>query len=346
MITAAVIGAAGYTGIETLRLLLGHPEFEVTLVTSAAESGRAVADVYPALSGCGLRFEHPDEVDVASVAQVAFLAVPHTAALALAPALLGSGVRVFDLSADFRLVDPEVYERWYGTPHTAADLLGSVVYGLPELTAGSLADARLVACAGCYPTASLLAVAPALEAGLASASSRIVIDAKSGVSGAGRTPNATTHYVAANESVRPYSVGAHRHSPEIVQELSRIAGAPVDVCFAPHLVPATRGLLATTYLAARPGLTAAEAVRVYRERFAGSPFVTVLDADRMPSTREVTGTNRAHIGIAVDAGSSTLVVACAIDNLVKGSGGQAIQCANIACGLDETAGLSAYGPVV
>lgn len=346
MIKAAVIGAAGYTGIETVRLLLGHPGFEVALVTSAAECGRAVEDVYPALAGCGLTFSDPGTTRVSDVAQVAFLAVPHTAAMALVPGLLGAGVRVFDLSADFRLTEAALYERWYGTPHTAAGLLGTAVYGLPELAGDTLRGAALVACPGCYPTASLLAVAPALEAGLASSSSTIVIDAKSGVSGAGRTPTPGAHFAAANEAVRPYSVGVHRHTPEIVQALSRVAGAPVSVCFAPHLVPATRGLLATAYLRALPGLTTAEAVEAYRERFAKAAFVTVHDGGRMPSTREVSGSNRAHIGLTVDGDSGTLVVACAIDNLVKGSGGQAIQCANIACGLPETSGLTAYGPIV
>jgi N-acetyl-gamma-glutamyl-phosphate reductase len=346
MVRAAVIGAAGYTGIETVRLLLGHPEFELTLVTSAAEAGRPVEDVYPALAGCGLRFEDPAAVSVSDLAEVAFLAVPHTAALPIVPGLLDAGVRVFDLSADFRLADAAVYQRWYGTPHTAADLLATAVYGLPELAGDALAGARLVACPGCYPTASLLAVVPALEAGLALATSRIVIDAKSGVSGTGRTPTPVAHFAAANESVRPYSVGVHRHTPEIAQALSLVTGSPVSVCFAPHLVPATRGLLATAYLDARPGLSVADAVDVYRQRFADSAFITVHEAGRMPATREVSGTNRAHIGIAVDEASGTLVVACAIDNLVKGSGGQAIQCANIVCGLDESAGLSTYGPVV
>lgn len=346
MVKAAVIGAAGYTGIETVRLLLGHPGFDLTLVTSAAESGRSVEDVFPSLAGCGLVFRNPDATAVADVADIAFLAVPHTAALALVPDLLRSGVRVFDLSADFRLTDPALYENWYGTPHTAPGLLSETVYGLPELVGDSLIDARLVACPGCYPTASVLAAFPALESGLVSATSKVVIDAKSGVSGAGRTPTPTAHYASANESVSPYAVGVHRHTPEIAQALSGVVGAPVSVCFAPHLVPMTRGLLATAYLDARPGLTAVEAVEVYRARYETAPFVTVHDAGRMPSTREVSGTNRAHIGIAVDGASGTLVVACAIDNLVKGSGGQAIQCANIALGLPETHGLAAFGPVV
>jgi len=345
MIRAAVVGAAGYTGVETVRLLLGHPDIEVTVVTSAADAGRALDDLYPALAGSGLVFESPNACHLAGSADVAFLAVPHTAALALAPALLDAGLTVVDLSADFRLKDAAIYESWYGTPHTAPALLEAAVYGLPELTRASLAGARLIACAGCYPTASALAAAPAIEAGLAAASP-VLIDAKSGVSGAGRTPTSGTHYCTANEAVQPYKVATHRHTPEIAQTLSAVAGQDVSVCFVPHLVPATRGLLATAYLRAADGLTTADAIDAYRARYVDEPFVTVHGAGRMPSTREVSGTNRAHIGVAVDEAAGMLVVACAIDNLVKGSGGQAIQCANIALGLAETAGLSTFGPIV
>jgi N-acetyl-gamma-glutamyl-phosphate reductase len=345
MLRAAVIGAAGYTGIETLRLLLGHTGFEVTLVTSAAEADRAVGDVYPALAGSGLVFKDPDACDIAGSADVAFLAVPHTAALGLAPALLEAGLTVVDLSADFRLKDAAVYEAWYGTTHTAPGLLDEAVYGLPELTRAALVGAKLIACAGCYPTASALAAAPAIEAGLVEPA-KVIIDAKSGVSGAGRSLTPGTAFSAANESVLPYKVGSHRHTPEIAQTLSAVAGAPVAVCFAPHLVPMTRGLIATVYMDAVDGLTVDDAVDAYRARYADEPFVTVHGRDHMPSSHEVAGTNRAHIGIALDEASRTLVVACAIDNLVKGSGGQAIQCANIALGLPETDGLTAYGPVV
>jgi N-acetyl-gamma-glutamyl-phosphate reductase len=346
MVRAAVIGAAGYTGIETVRLLLGHPEFEVTTITSAAEAGRSLEDVYPSLPGTGLVFEDPDACAVEENAEVVFLAVPHTAALAIVPSMLEAGVRVFDLSADYRLKDANAYEAWYGRPHTSPELLDRAVYGLPEFMRDDLVDARLVACPGCYPTASVLAAAPAIEAGLASAGATVVVDAKSGVSGAGRSLTESSHYAAANESVQPYGVGKHRHTPEIAQALSAVAGAPVPVCFAPHLVPMTRGLLSTVYLSMGEGLTADEAVEAYRGRYAGEPFVTVHAPGRMPSTHEVAGSNRAHIGLAVDHASSMLVVACAIDNLVKGSGGQAIQCANIAFGFPETAGLDAYAAVV
>ena len=345
MIRAAVVGGAGYTGIETVRLLLAHPEFEVTVVTSAADAGRSLDEVYPALAGCGLVFEDPSQCDLAASAEVVFLAVPHTASLAIAPGLIDAGLTVIDLSADFRLKDAAVYESWYGSKHTAAHLLGTAVYGLPELTRASLPGASLVACPGCYPTATALAAAPALEAGLVSAAS-VVVDAKSGVSGAGRSLAQGSHFAVANESVKPYKVGSHRHTPEIAQTLSAVAGSPVSVCFAPHLVPMTRGLLSTVYMQATDGLTAAEAMDAYRARYSDEPFITVHAEGVMPATHEVSGGNRAHIGIALDEASGMLVVACAIDNLVKGSGGQAIQCANIVFGLPETSGLSAYGPVV
>lgn len=346
MVRAAVVGAAGYTGIETVRLLLGHPGFEVTTVTSAADAGNLVEDLYPGLTGCGLRFEAPDIAKIAADADVAFLAVPHTAALDIAPALLDAGLKVFDLSADFRLNDAAVYETWYAVHHTAPELLESAVYGLPELSREGLVDATLVACPGCYPTASAIAVAPAYRAGLTIHGGRVVIDAKSGVSGAGRKANAATHYVTANESMRPYGVGSHRHTPEIAQTLAALAGSQVSLCFTPHLVPLSRGLLATAYLQAVDGLTTEDAVGAYMQAYADEPFVTVHPAGRMPATHDVVGTNRAHVGVAVDEASSTLVVACAIDNLVKGSGGQALQCANIALGFEETTGLAFYAPVV
>jgi len=345
VVRAAVIGAAGYTGIELVRLLLAHPDFEIAAVTSASDAGRPVEDLYPALAGCDLVFEAPDVPSLACSVDAVFLAVPHTAAMDLAPAFLDAGVKVLDLSADFRLRDSAVYEAWYETPHTAPHLLASAVYGLPELGREALKDAQLVACPGCYPTATILAAAPAIEAGLAS-SGRIVVDAKSGVSGAGRSATATTHYCSVNEAVSPYKVGSHRHTPEIAAALSEVAGSPVRVAFAPHLVPMTRGLLSTVYLESVSGLTLLDAVEAYRTRYADEPFITVHPAGRMPSTREVSGTNRAHIGVAVDAASGTLVVACAIDNLVKGSGGQAIQCANIVFGLPETAGLTTPASVV
>ena len=253
MVEVAVVGAAGYAGIEAVRWVLGHPRLHLALATSAADEGRAIGEVYPALAhATDLAFSAPDADAIAGQRQVALLAVPHTAALALAPALLERGVRVVDLSADYRL-DADVYEEWYATPHTSPDLLGEAVYGLPELDRSRLADARLVACPGCYPTATVLAVLPALEAGVA-IGTRVVVDAKSGVSGAGRAPSAGTHYCAVNESVAPYKVGVHRHTPEIERALRAAAGREISVIFAPHLVPMTRGLLSTVYVDVEDGL--------------------------------------------------------------------------------------------
>jgi N-acetyl-gamma-glutamyl-phosphate reductase len=345
MVRAAVIGAAGYTGVELVRLLLAHPDLQVTAVTSTADAGRPLDDLYPALAGCGLTLQAPVVAEIAQVADVAFLAVPHTAALPLVPPLLDAGLTVVDLSADFRLQDAATYEAWYETTHTSPELLASAVYGLPEMSRVGLAGANLIACPGCYPTASILAAIPALESGV-SAAGKVVVDAISGVSGAGRSANATTHYCSANESLATYKVATHRHTPEIAQALTLAAGRDVSVVFTPHLAPLTRGLLATVYLDVTDGFTTLDAVELYAARYSGEAFVTVHPAGRMPSTAEVRGSNRAHIGVAVDRASGTLIATCAIDNLVKGSGGQAIQCANIALGLPETDGLTAPAPVV
>lgn len=342
----AIVGAPGYAGAELTRLLASHPELHPTLLTSSTEAGRRVGEVYPALAPfVDAVYVEPDIDAIADACDVAFLAVPHTAALEIVPRLLAAGVLVIDASADFRLDDAEVYERWYGVAHTAPELLPEAVYGLPELFRADLPGARLVASPGCYPTAALLAAAPALEAGVA-AGDRVVVDAKSGVSGAGRTPSAATHYPAASESITPYKVTTHRHTPEIAQGLSRISGQKTKVVFTPHLAPMSRGLLATVYLDLVGSLATDEALALYVERYAGEPFITVHEAGRMPATLEVRGSNRAHLGLAVDEDAGMLVVACAIDNLVKGTAGQAVQCANVVLGLDETTGLDLTVPVV
>lgn len=339
MTHVAVIGAAGFAGIEAVRLVLGHPRLELRLATSAADAGKRICDVYPALTGfTDLAFAAPDPQEIAHLASVALLAVPHTAALELVPTLLDAGVTVIDLSADFRLKDAAVYESWYGAVHTAPEMLTEAVFGLPELDRSGLSGARLVACPGCYPTATTLAALPALEAGVVT-SSRVIVDAKSGVSGAGRSALSATHYVTVNEAIAPYKVAAHRHTPEIEQTLSSAAGRPIGVVFSPHLVPMTRGLLSTVYLDVAPGFSAQDALALYRARYAAEPFVHMKDAGQMPSTAEVRGTNRAVIGVTVDARTGTLIAACAIDNLGKGAAGQAIQCANAVLGYPETEGL-------
>ena len=346
MTNVAVVGAAGYAGIEAVRLVLSHERLTLTLATSSADEGRAVSAVYPSLQGAtDLVFSAPDADAIAHVADVALLAVPHTAALDLVPKLLERGVTVIDLSADYRLADPDVYAHWYGTEHTSPELLPEAVFGLPELDRTCLHGARLVACPGCYPTATTLAALPALAAGVVTGS-RVVVDAKSGVSGAGRSSTPGTHFVTVDEAVAPYKVAAHRHTPEIEQALSAAAGTPVRAVFAPHLVPMSRGLLSTVYLEVQEGFTSADALSLYEAHFAAEPFVFVRPAGLMPSTAEVRGTNRASIGVTVDEHTSTLVAACAIDNLVKGAAGQAIQCLNAVLGYPETEGLDRPGPVV
>jgi len=346
MVEVAVVGAAGYAGIEAVRLVLAHPQLSLALATSAADAGKPIGSVYPALSGVtDLSFSEPDADAIGATSQVALLAVPHTAALALVPELLARGVTVVDMSADYRLKDAATYEAWYGATHSSAELLGEAVFGLPELDRSRLFGARLVACPGCYPTATTLAALPALESGRG-AGNRVIVDAKSGVSGAGRSATAGTHYTTVNESVQPYKVGSHRHTPEIEQALSVAAGRDMSVIFTPHLIPMSRGLLSTVYIDVAGGLTTAEAVETYRDRYRDEPFVHVHDAGTMPSTAEVRGTNRAAIGVVVDGRTNTLVAACAIDNLGKGAAGQAVQCLNAVLGYPETEGLDRPGPVV
>lgn len=346
MLKVAVVGAAGYAGIEAVRLILGHPEMELVAATSDSEKGVALAELYPALAGLtDLRFSAHSDGHIGRNADLAFLAVPHTAALGIAPDLLAAGCRVIDLSADYRLHDAAIYSDWYDAVHTSPFLLEEAIYGLVEFNRAFLPDARLVAAPGCYPTASGLAAIPALECGIARGG-RIIVDAKSGVSGAGRGANATTHYCSAAESVKPYKVASHRHTPEIEQIFSDVSGHPVEVVFTPHLVPMVRGLLSTVYMDVEPGFTTEDAVELYRARYASDPFVYVHDVDVMPSTGDVRGTNRAHIGVVVDQRTDMLIATCAIDNLVKGASGQAVQCANIMYGLSEVAGFTGSSPVV
>ena len=345
-IRVGIVGAAGYAGAELVRLLLAHPDFEVVAITSNADAGQSLASVYPSFTGVSeLAFTTHDDPALKSCDAV-FLAVPHTAALAQVPGLLEAGVSVFDLSADYRLSNPAVYEAWYGAKHTSPELLATRAFGLPELFPGDLAaaaerhragEAVLVACAGCYPTATSLAARPAIDAGWVRADAPIVVDAISGVTGAGKSCNARTHFCSAEENLEAYGVCKHRHTPEIEQILS----APDRVVFTPHLAPLKRGLLSTVTLQLAPGadLTAEAAVERYRDFYADRPFVRVLDAGQMPRTASVVGSNACQIGLAVNARAGVLVATGAIDNLCKGAAGQAVQCANLVFGLGEERGL-------
>ena len=355
-VRVCVVGATGFAGIEVCRLVLNHPQMELVMATDRKEAGTKLSEVYPSFAGaCDLTLSLPEPSAIAEKADVAFLAVPHTASLTITPQLLAAGVTVLDLSADYRLHDPKVYEEWYATPHTSPELLSQTVYGLPELNREGLeflaarraaGEAVLVAVPGCYPTATALAATPALAAGIAKGD-LVISDAISGVSGAGRGANARTHFCHANESVEAYGVAKHRHTPEIEQTLSEVAGRPMNVVFTPHLAPLTRGLLATVYLEAADDATAESVQAAYEARYANEPLVTVLPAGSMPSTSSVFGTGRAQVGVALDARRRrTIIASCAIDNLGKGAAAQAMQCANIVCGLPETCAVDSAAPLV
>ena len=345
MLKAGIVGAAGYAGAELVRILLRHPSFELSVITSNSDEGVALSQVYPAFTGItDLVFSRHDNPALFDC-DVVFLATPHTVAMKSAPGLLESGVTVVDLSADYRLRSQETYEKWYKVQHTSPELLAKAAFGQPELNRAQLNDAAarhangesvLVACAGCYPTATSLAAAPAIEL----SEGVVVADAISGVSGAGRSATARTHYVSANENFEAYGVTSHRHTPEIEQ----ILGIPGRLVFTPHLAPATRGLLSTVTMQlsaeARRSATAESIHRRYCDAYANSPFVTVLPLGQQPKTSSVVGTNRAHVGVAYNATTGSVIATCAIDNIVKGAAGQAVQCANIVCGLPEDQALS------
>ena len=339
-IPTAIVGASGYTGRELVRLLLGHPLVDLVAATSRAEAGHTLADVFPRfakLPGSGLAFIDPDARTIAaSGAKAAFLALPHGVAAEIAGALLGHGLRVIDLSADFRLHDPAIYEEFYGSAHPAPELLKQAVYGLPEIHGDALADANLVASPGCYPTSILLPLIPLLRAGLLDPST-IVCHSMSGVSGAGRKAATPLLFCECNESVRAYGLPKHRHLSEIEQELSLAAQSTVTISFLPHLVPVTNGI-ATTTTATLTGSTEAVAAAL-TDTYAQAPFVRLLGAGACPDTKHVTGTNFIDIGWHHDLRTGRLLLLSAEDNLGKGAGGQAVQSFNRMFGLGETSGL-------
>jgi N-acetyl-gamma-glutamyl-phosphate reductase len=347
-ISTGIVGAAGFAGVELTRLALKHPDLELTVVTSNELAGVRVDQEYPAFLGAtNLAYTTHDDPAL-SACDLVFLAVPHTAALKAAPPLVKRGAVVVDLSADFRLEDPAVYEQWYQTPHTAVDLLRERAFGLPELFADHLQKAHeryeaqqgvLVGCAGCYPTATSLAGAPAIRAGYLAASGPVVVDAISGVTGAGKKATARTHYCFADENLEAYGVATHRHTPEIEQ----ILGIEGRLVFTPHLAPLNRGLLSTVNIPLAPHAPdqVDDYIQLYREFYQASPFVQVLPAGSMPKTSSVVGTNYAHIGLALNNRARVLIAVAAIDNIGKGAASQAMQCANVVLGLPEDTALNA-----
>jgi N-acetyl-gamma-glutamyl-phosphate reductase len=346
MVRVAIVGASGYAGAELLRLLIAHPEVDIAAVYARSSAGARLADVFPQFRGViDLAIEPFDPAAVADAAQVAFTALPHGDSARAVGELVRRGVTVIDLSADFRLRSAEVYAQWYGDsiagPHPEPQLLSEAVYGLPELHRAAIRGARLVAAPGCYPTSAILPAAPLLARQLISPSG-LVIDAKSGASGAGRSPGLATHLPEAGEGVRAYKVaGAHRHTAEIEQELAAVAGGAVRLTFSPHLLPMSRGILACVYGdPTDPGRPEAAYRDALAEAYAGERFVTVLPADALPDTSFVRGSNRAHLAVRLDQRAGKVIAMCAIDNLAKGASGQAIQCLNIMRGWDEATALS------
>ncbi|SFM39016.1 N-acetyl-gamma-glutamyl-phosphate reductase [Thermodesulforhabdus norvegica] len=339
MLKVGVLGGSGYTGFELIRLLATHPEVKIVAVSSRAQEESAVSEHYPAFRKfVDLRYVLPDDPVFEKGVDVVFSALPHGASMKAVSGLVEKGVRVIDLSADFRIRDAAVYEQWY-EPHTSPDLLKDAVYGLPELYRREIASARLVANPGCYPTSIILALAPLLKNRLIEEDS-IIIDSKSGVTGAGRGLSLTTHFCEVNEGFKAYKVGGvHRHIPEIEQELSLISGKEIRVTFTPHLVPMSRGILSTLYVVPREGVKAGEIDEAYRTMYADEPFVRLVGSGEMPSTLQVRGSNFCDIGWKLDGRSGRLIVVSAIDNLTRGASGQAVCNMNIMFGIPETTGL-------
>ena len=344
MTSVGIIGASGFTGAELLRLCAQHPHLDVRLATGDTQAGSRVADVYPSLAAgyADLAFEKYDP-DACDGLDLVFLGLPHGASQDVVPELSGRVGRIVDLAADFRLRDPALYPRWYGDEHAHPELLGDFVYGLPELFRDRVTGATRVAAPGCYVTTAVLALAPLLRAGLVEPTG-IVVDAASGVSGAGRPPKPTTTFCTVDENFTAYGLLDHRHTPEIEQGLGEVAGADVQVLFTPHLAPMNRGILATCY--ARPSdpvaaPSTADLLALLRATWADEPFVVVTEGS--PSTKATAGSNSVHVTAMADERTGWVVALAALDNLVKGASGQAIQCANIMLGLPEAAGLPVVG---
>lgn len=340
MIKVGIIGGTGYTGAELLRLLTGHPNVEIAAVTSRSNQGELVSDIYPNLRGIvDVPFVTP-ELNNLSGCDVVFFATPHGVAQSSVPSFLAAGIKVIDLSADFRLRDQSVWEKWYGQPHQASDMLPRAVYGLPEVNREAIVDADLVACAGCYPTSIQLGLLPLLRQGCVD-SSDIIANSASGVSGAGRQANISTLLSEASDSFKAYGASGHRHQPEIEQGLEDIAGHSVGLTFVPHLLPIIRGIHTTIY--ANLVDLNVDIQELYEHHFKNEPFIDVLPAGSHPETRTVRGSNYCRIAVHRPNNGRKVIILVVEDNLTKGASGQAIQCMNLMFGLPETLGLMMPG---
>lgn len=339
MIRAAIIGGSGYTGIELLRILAGHGRVAVTAVTSEKSAGKKVGEVFPHLSGYGsLTYEPFNKEALLDRADVFFLALPHAASQEAVHFFYSRRRKVIDLSADYRLRDPKVYQEWYATPHNYTSTLKKAVYGLPERYRKSIRRASLIANPGCYPTSAILGLVPAIMQGIIDAGS-IVVDSKSGTSGAGRKADIAVSFCEVNEGFKAYGIGVHRHTPEIEQEISAVAGSDLTINFTPHLVPADRGILTTIYARLLRKIKTEEISSMYKKAYGKEPFVRLLNPGAFPNIKNVRGSNICEIGLKVNERTGTLIIVTAIDNLVKGASGQAVQNMNIMFGIEETEGL-------
>lgn len=342
MIKIAIIGGTGYTGVELLRLLAQHPEADVHAISSRAEAGRAVADLYPSLRGhYDLVFCDPSAIDYADI-DLAFFATPHGVAQSSVAEVLSAGTKVIDLSADFRVKDIELWEQWYGQSHQCPELVEEAIYGLPEVNRSVIKDARLIACPGCYPTSVQLGLMPLLSEGLINLQT-IVANSASGATGAGRQANINNLLTEISDSYKAYGVDGHRHLPEIEQGLSDMAGQSVTLTFVPHLLPVNRGILSTIYadlLDEAFDKTEHDFQALYEHSYSQEPFVDVLPAGQQPTLRSVRGTNMCRMAVARPQGRNKLVITVAEDNLMKGASGQAVQNMNIMFGLNEKEGLN------
>lgn len=335
---AAIFGASGYTGQELIRILSGHPQVELAAVTSRRYAGVKVPDVFPSLSGLtSLTYVNASPGRIAELCDVVFLALPHGVSMEIAPVFLEAGKKVIDLSADYRLRDPATYEAWYAK-HSSAGLIGQAVYGIPELYRDAVRQSALIANPGCYPTSIILGLAPALKNKLLDVST-IIADSASGVSGAGRDPVVGSLFCEADGGFKAYKVGKHRHTPEIEQELNKLAGEKFFISFTPHLLPVKRGILSTMYASLGKEATEADLHALYDSFYAGEKFVRICPAGTFPNLSSVCGSNYCDIGLTVDPRTRRVIIISAIDNLVKGAAGQAVQNMNLVCALPEDSGL-------
>ena len=346
MLKVAILGGSGYTGIELIRLLLKHPHTNVTAITSERNSGISLSDTFLNFRDTDLKFEPLKLKNLLNRADLFFLCLPHKKSQDAVASLYRAGRKVIDLSADFRLRKQTDYKVWYKTTHRHSSLLKKAVYGLPEIHREDIINASIIANPGCYPTSALLALTPVIREGLVDTGS-IIIDSKSGVSGAGRSPAQPFMFCETNESVMAYAVTSHRHTPEIEQELSLISGTRIKVIFTPHLIPMDRGILSTVYIKLKKKSSLSALLRLYKNTYRDEPFVRVIGTGKYPTTKAVRGSNFCDISLFLDKRDrhhQTLVIVSAIDNLIKGASGQAVQNMNIMYGFDETAGLDALPP--